>query len=219
MNEGEIERVTSRSAIEELQRQMSEMQQSHQRARDEYERIVKQFKQENELLNEQIKQHLLDPPAAVVSSRKTSSSKSPAPDSSTAQPEIGLYKHLIAWRDAFTELTIYVEERLKNNQRSSESNDKVRLSRLLSELSARFSPGTDGPNCQSLPTARGELSRRPENTSIREQSKRLFVQERGTRDSFLLQTSPGGENTNDFAELYSMFIASCEKVLAFAIKR
>jgi len=29
----------------------------------------------------------------------------------------------------------------------------------------------------------------------------------------------GDENTTDFAELFSMFLSSCEKVLAFAIKR
>jgi hypothetical protein len=29
----------------------------------------------------------------------------------------------------------------------------------------------------------------------------------------------GGENTTNFAELFSMFVSSCEKVLAFAIKR
>jgi hypothetical protein len=51
---------------------MSEMQDSHQRARDEYERISKQIKQENELLNEQIKQHLIDQPSTVVTSRKSS---------------------------------------------------------------------------------------------------------------------------------------------------
>jgi recombinational DNA repair ATPase RecF len=36
---------------------MIAMQESHQRARDEYERILKQ---ENELLNQQIKQHLTE---------------------------------------------------------------------------------------------------------------------------------------------------------------
>jgi hypothetical protein len=29
----------------------------------------------------------------------------------------------------------------------------------------------------------------------------------------------GKANTTDFAELFSMFVSSCEKVLAFAIKR
>ena len=133
MNDDEIERVTSRSAIEQLQRQMAEMQESHQRARDEYERIVKQFKQENELLNEQIKQHLLDPPAPPPSSRQSSSTKATS-DSSAVQPEISLYKYLTSWRDAFTELTIYIEERLKNNHRSSENNEKV-IARLYFTLS------------------------------------------------------------------------------------
>jgi hypothetical protein len=51
---------------------MSEMQESHQRARDEYERILKQLKQENELLNEQVRQHLTEQPPTVVTSRKSS---------------------------------------------------------------------------------------------------------------------------------------------------
>ena len=50
---------------------MSEMQESHQRARDEYERILKQLKQENELLNEQVKQHLTEPPSTNINSRKS----------------------------------------------------------------------------------------------------------------------------------------------------
>jgi hypothetical protein len=48
---------------------MTEMQESHQRTRDEYERILKQLKQENELLNEQVKQHLTEKPST---SRKSS---------------------------------------------------------------------------------------------------------------------------------------------------
>lgn len=128
---------------------MTEMQENHQKVRDEYERILKQLKQENELLNQQIKQHLteqsltnnqkmyfiflfqifnsiilfvcfvvvrliLNPPT------KISNDSTPSP-----QPEIFLYKYLNAWRDAFAELTIYVEERLKNHNRSSENNEKV----------------------------------------------------------------------------------------------
>jgi septal ring factor EnvC (AmiA/AmiB activator) len=68
----ESERLSNRSNIEQLQNQMAEMQASHQRARDEYERILKQIKQENERLNEQVKQHLTEQPSAVVSSRKSS---------------------------------------------------------------------------------------------------------------------------------------------------
>ncbi len=56
---------------------------------------------------------MLNPPTKSVNE------SSPSP-----QPEIFLYKYLNAWRDAFTELTIYIEERLKNNNRSSE-NEKV----------------------------------------------------------------------------------------------
>ncbi len=44
---------------------------------------------------------------------------------SSPQPEIFLYKYLNAWRDAFAELTIYIEERLKNNHRSLDNNEKV----------------------------------------------------------------------------------------------
>jgi uncharacterized membrane protein (DUF106 family) len=70
--DNENDRSTNRLAIEQLQNQMSEMQESHQRARDEYERILKQLKQENELLNEQVKQHLTEKPPPVVNSRKSS---------------------------------------------------------------------------------------------------------------------------------------------------
>ena len=135
----------NRSNLEEFQNQMTEMQDSHHRARDEYERIIKQIKQENELLNEQIKQHLIDQPSTVPKSRKSSvifffeyllftqifrsmlnpPIKNVTESSPPPQPEIFLYKYLNAWRDAFTELTIYVEERLKNNNRSSENNEKV----------------------------------------------------------------------------------------------
>jgi hypothetical protein len=55
-----------------VQNQMTEMQESHQRTRDEYERILKQLKQENELLNEQVKQHLTEKPSNNVHSRKSS---------------------------------------------------------------------------------------------------------------------------------------------------
>jgi hypothetical protein len=51
---------------------MTEMQESHQRTRDEHERILKQLKQENELLNEQVKQHLTEQPSTTVNSRKSS---------------------------------------------------------------------------------------------------------------------------------------------------
>ena len=67
----EHERLVSRSNVEELQKQMSTMQDSHHRSRDEYERILKQLKQENELLNEQVKQHLMDPPSNARTSRKS----------------------------------------------------------------------------------------------------------------------------------------------------
>ncbi len=70
--DSDTERLTNRSNIEQLQNQMAEMQESHQRARDEYERILKQLKQENELLNEQVKQHLTEQPSAVSVSRKPS---------------------------------------------------------------------------------------------------------------------------------------------------
>ena len=60
-----------RTNVEQLQNQMVEMQESHQRARDEYERILKQLKHENELLNDQVKQHLTDPPSNAVVSRKS----------------------------------------------------------------------------------------------------------------------------------------------------
>ncbi len=70
--DSDTERLTNRSNIEQLQNQMSEMQESHQRARDEYERILKQLKQENELLNEQVKQHLTEQPSSVSVSRKPS---------------------------------------------------------------------------------------------------------------------------------------------------
>lgn len=48
---------------------MTEMQENHQKVRDEYERILKQLKQENELLNQQIKQHLTEQPS--TNSRKS----------------------------------------------------------------------------------------------------------------------------------------------------
>jgi len=51
---------------------MTEMQESHQRTWDEYERILKQLKQENELFNEQVKQHLIEQPSTNVNSRKLS---------------------------------------------------------------------------------------------------------------------------------------------------
>ena len=116
----ENEQSSYHSQIEEVQNQISEMQRTHQHTREEYERIFKQFKQENELLNQQIKQHLTEP-SSTIPSGKTSTESS----SSTPQPEISLYKYLNAWKDAFTELTIYIEERLRNNHRSSENNEKV----------------------------------------------------------------------------------------------
>lgn len=61
MNEQENDRIAARTTIEQLQNQMAEMQESHQRSREEFERIFKQLKQENDLLNEQIKQHLVEP--------------------------------------------------------------------------------------------------------------------------------------------------------------
>lgn len=153
LNEQESERVTSRSTIEQLQSQMSEMQESHQRAREEYERVVKQMKQENDRLNEQVKQHLADPTSSNGSTRKSfvhrhqifrcrqnvshflfrssvlnppnkAQTESAAPP--TVQPEIFLYKYLTGWKDAFNELTIYLEERLKNNPQAAENNEKVR---------------------------------------------------------------------------------------------
>lgn len=136
--------MSTRSTIERLQNQMSEMQENHQKTRDEYERILKQFKQENQLLNQQVKQHLTEQQSTPTQNptrksfveiriqkllislcfslflRSTSRSAS-----ESNQPELFLYKHLVAWRDAFTELTIYIEERLKNNNRSLENNEKV----------------------------------------------------------------------------------------------
>ncbi|CAF1550876.1 unnamed protein product, partial [Adineta ricciae] len=186
ISDTETERMNHRTNIEQLQNQMAEMQESHQRARDEYERILKQVKHENELLNDQVKQHLTDPPTNAVVSRKSSilnaQSKTTTEASSIPQPEILLYKYLIGWRDAFTELTIYIEERLKNNDRASENNEKMaqtvkafqqHAENFLAELKIRFFDG----QC-------------------------------------LLENN----NTIGFAELFSMFVSSCEKVLAFAIK-
>ncbi len=119
INDTENDRLTNHMNIEQLQNQMVDMQESHQRVRDEYERILKQLKQENELLNEQVKQHLTEQPSTNI---KIISESSPS-----RQPEIFLYKYLNAWRDAFTELTIYIEERLKSNNQSSEYNEKVIL--------------------------------------------------------------------------------------------
>lgn len=99
---------------------MTEMQESHQHTREEYERMFKQLKQENELLNQQIKQHLTE--STNPSTVKSTNESSPPP---MAQPEILLYKYLNAWKEAFTELTIYIEERLKNNHRSEENTEKV----------------------------------------------------------------------------------------------
>ncbi len=64
ISEHENERLINHSNIEQVQNQIAEMQESHQRARDEYERILKQLKQENELLNEQVKQHLTEQPSS-----------------------------------------------------------------------------------------------------------------------------------------------------------
>ena len=60
-------------------------------------------------------------------SLQTPSAKNPSDSSSVSidQPEIFLFKYFNSWRDAFTELTIYVEERLKSNQQSAENTDKV----------------------------------------------------------------------------------------------
>ncbi|CAF1431644.1 unnamed protein product [Adineta steineri] len=182
----ENERLANRSNIEQLQNQMAEMQESHQRARDEYERILKQIKQENELLNEQVKQHLTEKPSSTVVSRKSSTLNAPVKPvnelSPSPQAEIFLYKYLNAWRDAYTELTIYIEERLKNNNRSSENNEKM------------------------AHTAKA-FQQHAENFLV-ELKIRLF-------DG---QCSLENENTTGFAELFSMFVSSCEKVLAFAIK-
>ena len=41
------------------------------------------------------------------------------------QPDIILYQFVSAWRDSFNELTIYIEERLRNNQKLSENHEKV----------------------------------------------------------------------------------------------
>ncbi|CAF0987223.1 unnamed protein product [Rotaria sordida] len=184
--DNENERSINRSNIEQLQNQMAEMQESHQRARDEYERILKQIKQENELLNEQVKQHLTEQSSSVAVSRKSSSLNPPTKtiqeSTPPPQPEIFLYKCLNAWRDAFTELTIYIEERLKNNNRSSENNEKMAHTVKAFQQHA-------------------------ENFLIALKI-RLF-------DG---KSSQGDTHTTDFAELFSMFVSSCEKVLAFAIK-
>lgn len=179
INDNEIERVNNRSTIEQLQNQMSEMQENHQKTRDEHERILKQFKQENQLLNEQIKQHLTDQQSTtnqIIQTRKTSTSKS---SSESTQPELFLYKYLVAWRDAFAELTIYIEERLKNNNRSLENNEK------MSQIVKAF-----------------------------QQHSENFLVELKIR---LFDGKNQGTST-DFAELFSMFVSSCEKVLVFAIK-
>lgn len=129
MIENESERLNSHAKIEEVLNQMTEMQQSHQHIREEYERMFKQIKQENDLLNQQIKQHLTE---SSSSSLTTNPPSEPTP---IAQPEIFLYKYLNAWRDAFTELTIYIEERLKNNNRSSEYIEKVRRDSIEGRIS------------------------------------------------------------------------------------
>ncbi|CAF4685473.1 unnamed protein product [Rotaria sp. Silwood1] len=186
ITEGENERLTNRSTIEQLQNQMAEMQESHQRARDEYERILKQFKQENELLNEQVKQHLTEQSSSAAISRKSSTlnqlAKAVHESTPPPQPEIFLHKYLNAWRDAFTELTIYIEERLKNNNRSSENTEKM-----------------------------------AHTVKAFQQHAENFLVALKTR-LFDGKSSQGDTNTTDFAELFSMFVSSCEKVLAFAIK-
>ncbi|CAF2503635.1 unnamed protein product [Rotaria sp. Silwood2] len=186
IGENENERLTNRSVIEQLQNQMAEMQESHQRARDEYERIFKQLKQENELLNEQVKQHLTEQSSSVVVSRKSSTLNPPTKPvqelTPAPQPEIFLYKYLNAWRDAFTELTIYIEERLKNNNRSSENTEKM---------------------AQTVKA----FQQHAENFLVALKI-RLFDEKSSQEDT----------KTTDFAELFSMFVSSCEKVLAFAIK-
>ena len=72
MTEYDNERSNNHSSIEQVQNQMTAMQESHQRTRDEYERILKQLKQENELLNQQVKQHLTETPSNNINGRKSS---------------------------------------------------------------------------------------------------------------------------------------------------
>jgi glutamine synthetase adenylyltransferase len=85
ISDTENDRLTNHLNIEQLQNQMTDMQESHQRVRDEYQRILKQ---ENELLNEQIKQHLTEQPSTNIKIINESSSSS--------QPEKFLYKYLNA---------------------------------------------------------------------------------------------------------------------------
>lgn len=184
LNEQENDRIAARMTIEQLQNQMAEMQESHQRSREEFERIFKQLKQENDLLNEQVKQHLVEPQNSTSNgpTRKSSLLTSAESSPSTVQAEIFLYKFLTSWRDAFTELTIYIEERLKNNPNSSENNEKM---------------------SQTVKAFQQQAENFLFNLKIR-----LFE---GKSDQH-------NENTTSFAELFSMFISSCEKILGFAIK-
>ena len=64
--------LVSRSNVEQLNNQITTMQENHQRVRDEYERILKELKRENELVNEQLKQHLTEQTSTGVVSRKSS---------------------------------------------------------------------------------------------------------------------------------------------------
>lgn len=144
----ENERSTSHLKIEEVHNQMSEMQHTHQQTREEYDRIFKQLKQENEILNQQIKQHLTEPSSLPPPVKTSTESSSPTP-----QPEISLYKYLTAWKDAFTELTIYIEERLRNNQQSSENSEKV--SEDFQGMNKGLSKDLDGSYSARISTACG----------------------------------------------------------------
>ena len=85
---------------------------------------------------------------SILSAQSKTTTEAP----SIPQPEILLYKYLIGWRDAFTELTIYIEERLKNNNRSSENNERVSEHICLFDFNERryFLDGLDSESFSAI---------------------------------------------------------------------
>ncbi|CAF1650935.1 unnamed protein product, partial [Didymodactylos carnosus] len=59
IQDADNEKRSYRSTVEQLQSEMEEMQTIHRRTLDENNQILKQIKQENETLNEKLKQQLL----------------------------------------------------------------------------------------------------------------------------------------------------------------
>lgn len=45
---------------------------------------------------------------------------------SNVETELFLHQLLTSWKDGFTELIIYIEERFRNNQKASDNEDQVR---------------------------------------------------------------------------------------------